>query len=125
MSKNYNKFFGQNNRGERQNTNPVDEVSTLNQTSVINPDQADKPTNNDSFNETSPENQNLNVNQKGVVANCSKLNLREKPNLNAGVITILNLDTELLIMEIVDGWVNVCTPEGLEGYVMEEYIKIK
>ena len=63
----------------------------------------------------------------GVVDNCLRLNVREKPSIDAEIITALEAGSEVRLMkdEMENGFYKVCTASGLEGYCMCEYIVIK
>lgn len=63
----------------------------------------------------------------GVVANCSRLNVRKNPNRHSEVLGIIDKGAEVIIDE-ANSTVNlykVCTASGLEGYCMKEYIVVK
>jgi uncharacterized protein YgiM (DUF1202 family) len=49
------------------------------------------------------------------------VNLREEPNVNCAVITVLPSGTKLELLEEVEGWVRVYY-DGQEGYVSADYI---
>ena len=63
----------------------------------------------------------------GFVDNCIRLNVREKPSIDAEVLTALEAGSEVRLMkdEMENGFYKVCTASGLEGYCMREYIVIK
>lgn len=63
----------------------------------------------------------------GVVVGCSKLNIREEPDREAGVVTVVAKGTNLKVdMETYDGeWIAVCTASGIQGFCMADYIEIK
>lgn len=63
----------------------------------------------------------------GIVDNCFRLNIREKPSVDAEILTALEAGSEVRLMndEIENGFYKVCTASGLEGYCMREYIAIK
>ena len=63
-----------------------------------------------------------------VVSNCSRLNIRKKPNLNANVVCVINAGTELTVVrpfKIGDEWVRVSTKDGVEGHCMRKYVTSK
>lgn len=62
----------------------------------------------------------------GVVANCAKLNIRKVPNQNAEIITVVPVNTELMIdiANSTNEWYSVCTVGGIEGFCMKQYITI-
>lgn len=61
---------------------------------------------------------------KGFVDNCSKLNVRETPNIDAKVLTILNKGDKVDIKSENDGWYGVGY-KGFSGFCMKEYITKK
>ena len=61
---------------------------------------------------------------QGLVDNCSKLNVREKPNIDSKVLTILNKGDKVQITSDNDGWYGVVY-KGLSGFCMKEYINKK
>ena len=61
---------------------------------------------------------------QGFVDNCSKLNVREKPSIDAKVLTILNKGDKVQIQSENDGWYSVFY-EGVSGFCMKEYINKK
>lgn len=61
---------------------------------------------------------------KGFIDNCSKLNVRENPNIDAKVLTILNKGDKVQINSENDGWYSVVY-KGVSGFCMKEYINKK
>ena len=64
------------------------------------------------------------IQPQGFVDNCSKLNVREKPNIDSKVLTILNKGDEVQITSENDGWYGVIY-KGFSGFCMKEYITKK
>lgn len=62
----------------------------------------------------------------GVVANCVALNVRQKPNLNAKVVCIINKDTVITIDKKASNkeWFKVTLDNGVEGFCMKKFIQI-
>ena len=62
---------------------------------------------------------------KGVVVNCAKLNVREKPNTDAEVVCVLNAQSEIeiVVAKSTNKWFYVCTATGVEGYCMRQYVE--
>ena len=62
----------------------------------------------------------------GVVANCSKLNVREQMHTKAAVLCVLPASTEVKVIadEKHDEWYHVITENGVEGFCMKKYISI-
>ncbi len=61
----------------------------------------------------------------GTVANCTKLNVRVKPNATADVVCVLDANTEVKIdVDKSDNeWFCVNTAAGIEGYCMRKFMK--
>lgn len=63
----------------------------------------------------------------GIVCNCKKLNVRERPTKKAKVLRILDSDEVVLIDTLearMKGWYKVTVEDGIVGYCMEDFIKI-
>lgn len=63
----------------------------------------------------------------GVVHNCSKLNVREKPSKRVNVLEVLASSQEVIVCgnQLSNGWVKVKTNNGNVGYCMADFIKTK
>lgn len=63
----------------------------------------------------------------GIVANCEKLNIRLRPNVEAIAICMVHAGDELMIdlANSTDDWFSVCTSIGVEGFCRKEYLEIK
>ena len=63
----------------------------------------------------------------GVVIECTKLNVREHPDLHATILCVLSVGSEIKIDTDNDygDWVHVFTAAGQEGYCMKQFVKIK
>ncbi len=63
----------------------------------------------------------------GVVVNCSKLNIRKKPNLNSEILCLINVKDKLEIDErrSTDDFYKVFTATGISGYAMKKYLVLK
>lgn len=61
---------------------------------------------------------------EGVVVNCAKLNVRVKPSIDADVVCVLNVASEIEIDldKSTDDWFAVCTATGVEGYCMRKFV---
>lgn len=62
----------------------------------------------------------------GVVTDCHKLNIRERPDKNSEVVTIVNCLEKLTIYPdaSTDDWYAVRTASGIDGFCMKKYISI-
>ena len=62
----------------------------------------------------------------GIVGNCARLNVRKEPNKMADVIAVLEAGSEVRLVseKPVNGFYNVITADGREGYCMLDYISI-
>jgi len=60
----------------------------------------------------------------GIVANCTKLNVRTEPAGDSDIVCVLPAKTELKIDvdKSTDEWFAVYTAAGVEGYCMQKYI---
>lgn len=63
----------------------------------------------------------------GIVAGCSKLNIREEPKTDSAIISEISCQAEVIIEEAesTEDFYKVCTPFGVEGFCMKKYIVIK
>lgn len=63
----------------------------------------------------------------GIVANCKKLNVRERPTVHAPVVCEIVCQTELMIdeKESTEEFYKVCTAAGVEGFCMKKFIAIQ
>jgi uncharacterized protein YgiM (DUF1202 family) len=59
----------------------------------------------------------------GKVYNCSRLNIRKEPSLDANVLCIVSEGDTLMIEDDRDGWSHVYTSAGIEGYAISNYIE--
>lgn len=61
----------------------------------------------------------------GVVADCTRLNVRKGPNKTAGILFTIDVNTKVTIdvAKSTDGWYYVATAKG-EGFCMKDYIKM-
>lgn len=64
---------------------------------------------------------------KGVVVNCTKLNVRAQMSANAAVLCVIPASTEVNVFanENYPEWEHVVTDSGVEGFCMKKYIAIK
>jgi hypothetical protein len=62
----------------------------------------------------------------GVVANCSKLNVRANPATDAEVVTILDGTSEVKIhmAKSTSEWFKITTAAGIDGYCMRKFIAV-
>lgn len=63
----------------------------------------------------------------GVVTDCLKLNIREKPSKGSRVVAIVTCLDELEISmgDSNDEWYAVCTAAGIEGFCMKKFVAIR
>lgn len=63
----------------------------------------------------------------GVVTDCLKLNIREKPDKNSGIVTVVTCLTELKIDPTMStgDWYAVCTASGIEGFCMKKFVAVR
>ena len=57
---------------------------------------------------------------------CKMLNVREAPDTEADVLTVLHKDSEVMIdmNQSTDEFYSVCTETGVEGFCMKEFINV-
>ena len=63
----------------------------------------------------------------GTLSNCSKLNVRSKPAIDADVLVVLDVNSEIAIdpARSTNEWVKVTTAAGVEGYCMRKFVSAK
>ena len=63
----------------------------------------------------------------GVVANCTKLNIRKEPSVHAEILGVVNVDSEMKIdmNKSNDKWFYVSTAVGIDGYCMRDFVNAK
>lgn len=63
---------------------------------------------------------------KGKVIDCTRLNVRRKPNKDSEVNCIIDIDSVVEINESKsnDEWYRVITDNGVYGYCMKRYISL-
>ena len=63
----------------------------------------------------------------GVVANCTKLNIRKDPSVHAEILGVVNVDSEMKIDmdKSNDKWFYVSTAVGIDGYCMRDFVNAK
>lgn len=60
----------------------------------------------------------------GVIVNCSRLNIRSDPDINADIICTLPPGSRVMIESTTPEWYGICTEAGIEGYCMRDYVVI-
>jgi hypothetical protein len=50
------------------------------------------------------------------------LNIRQKPSKEAEIICIVNAGDTLLVESVLEDWLHVYTPSGIEGYTMKSFV---
>lgn len=60
----------------------------------------------------------------GTVTNCSRLNIRKEPSLDAEILRVIKKgdDVEILDESTINGWLPVILSDGTKGYTMKDYI---
>jgi hypothetical protein len=74
--------------------------------------------------ETHDESEEIKI---GLVSNCKKLNIREKPTVESPVICEVDYQAELMIdeNESTEEFYKVFTVAGIEGFCMKKFITIQ
>lgn len=64
---------------------------------------------------------------EGVVTNCMRLRVREKPDRNAAMICAIETLTKVVIDEdeSTDEWYKVYLENGITGYCMKKFITVE
>lgn len=62
----------------------------------------------------------------GIVTDCLKLNVREKPDKDSDIVCEITASTELVIYEeeSTEEFYKICTYSGIDGYCMKKFITI-
>ena len=120
--KNYRQYANQ-----RETVKPVDEsmpIENAIEEVIENPTEETIATLEEVIEETTEETV---MEQFGFVSGCSKLNIRKAPNVNADIECVVNEGSELKIdkSKSIEGWFNICTANGVEGYCMSKFVEIK
>lgn len=60
----------------------------------------------------------------GIVANCSKLNVRENATMSSDIICVLDAATEIEVnvARSTGDWLYIYTAAGIEGYCMRKFV---
>lgn len=63
----------------------------------------------------------------GVVANCTKLNIRKDPSAHSEILGVIDVDSEMKIDmdKSNDKWFYVSTAVGIDGYCMRDFVNAK
>lgn len=63
----------------------------------------------------------------GIVVDCNRLNIRTKPSINSQPVGNVTVNSEVVINlnQSNDEWLKVITKDGVEGFCMKKYVKIK
>lgn len=63
----------------------------------------------------------------GIVSDCEKLNIRKVPTRNSQIVTIVPVNTELMVdlANSTSDWYSICTSSGIEGFCMKQYVTIQ
>lgn len=63
----------------------------------------------------------------GVVVDCVKLNVRQEPNVDSDIVTVINVGTRVIVDDdsSTDDFYKIVTASSVEGFCMKEYIKIQ
>ena len=116
--KNYRQYANQ-----RETVKPVDESMPIEEV-IENPTEETVSALEEVIEETTEETV---IELFGFVSGCLKLNIRKAPNANADIECVVNEGSELKIdkSKSIEGWFNICTANGIEGYCMSKFVEIK
>lgn len=61
---------------------------------------------------------------EGSVINCAKLNVRAEPNINAEIVCVLDVmsEIEIDVSKSTSEWLKICTATGIDGYCMRKFV---
>ena len=129
MKFDYNKKYKQNNfKKEEDNkkvNNKLEEGEQLTITEVIEEPKDDKVfVNEESSNDETISNS---LEKYGTVVNCDLLNVRREPNTTSNILTVINADQKIKILNELDEFYRVLIDDPInsyEGYCMKKFIKI-
>ena len=117
MSKHVN--YGKYSTNENETVNPevketVEETVAPVETATVQNLESEEPT--DAVEELSD----------GTIIKCTKLNVRETPNLDANVMCVLDMASKVKVdvKNSYGGFFKVVTEAGIEGYCMKEYVAV-
>lgn len=62
----------------------------------------------------------------GVVIDCTKLNVRERPSSDANVVATISVGSEVMVdtRKSTSAFYKVCNAAGIEGFCMKKYVEI-
>lgn len=62
----------------------------------------------------------------GIVTDCTRLNVREDPELTARIVGTIDCSVDVIVDEnqSTNTFYKVCTAAGIEGYCMKKFITI-
>lgn len=103
------------------NTLKVDPNPAVTESPVVAPEPDAVPETTGTVDEASD------TNVIGVVTDCAKLRVREKPNTDAEVLAEIKEGSEVMIDKntSTEDFFAVCTEAGVEGYCMKKFIQTK
>ena len=63
----------------------------------------------------------------GIVSGCNKLNVRFKPAIDADVVTVLEVNSEIVVdtARSTTDWLKITTTAGVEGFCMRKFVTAK
>lgn len=63
----------------------------------------------------------------GIVTDCAKLNVRQEPNVDSDIVTVINVGTRVIVDEdsSTDDFYKIVTASSVEGFCMKDYIEIQ
>lgn len=128
MSKNYNKYYNNNNNHKPNTFEPVKTTKVVDSEEVLPKEDADVESTQEP--EVIVENT-----EKGVdtpqffyeINNCKKLNVRTEPNKDADVVCVLDSTSKFEIEELETDpeWVKVFLDNGEVGFCMKMYVALR
>ena len=103
-------------------TNNVEETKVEQVNSVI-----EEETKVESVNSVAEEKKEGSI-SNGIVIDCSKLNIRKKPNKESEIVSIVDSGSNLKVIDPdkhKGEWYKVITQKGVNGFCMRKYVEIR
>lgn len=62
--------------------------------------------------------------KEGTVCNCTSLNIRKEPSLNAEILMFIRHGEKVKVLDEVDDWYKLSVSNIVQGYSMKEFIEL-
>ena len=102
--------------------------TNYNKPETIKEENVETKINNNSVEDITPDSvtpTDAKTKQKALVANCKRLNVRKKPDMNSDVLEIIVENDEVEIEELNNSdFYKVITSSGVSGFCVKKYISV-